>query len=312
MKTLPPLLLAVLAAAVICPAGAVVVTTGVSNTSTPVSPANPFFANVGQLNGASAVYLGNGWVLTADHVAGSLPASVTFGGTAYATQAGSWQQLLNPTGVGLTTYADIVLFRLSSNPVGLSPVTVSAGVATVGDPVMMIGNGRQQSSTLTTWNVATGPGPSDDVWTEGGTPTSRSGFKTTATQAVSWGQNVVTGGPVAVNTGTYDTISFNTTFDQTGGLTQEGQAVNGDSGGAAFYFNGVSWELIGMTHAVATLENQPTVSGIPGSTAVYGDQSYFAELGFYAPQIATITAVPESSCAVLLLAGGAFLTRRRR
>ncbi|MDB6080604.1 MAG: hypothetical protein JWO82_4351, partial [Akkermansiaceae bacterium] len=203
MKTLPPFFVAALAAALISPATAVVVTTGVSNTSTPVTPANPFFANVGQVNGASAIYLGNGWVMTADHVAGSLPASVTFGGTPYATQAGSWQQLLNPTGFGLTTYADIVLFRLSSNPSGLSPVTVSAGVATVGDQIMMIGNGRQQATTPTTWNVVTGPGPSDDLWTEGGSPTTNSGFKTTATQAVSWGENVVTGGPFAANTGTY-------------------------------------------------------------------------------------------------------------
>ena len=285
-------------------------TTAPANTTAPGS--NPFFANVGQLNGASAVYLGNGWVMTADHVAGSLPASVTFGGVSYATQAGTWQQLNNPTGFGLTAKADIVLFRLATSP-SLTAPTLSGAPATPAEQIMMVGNGRLQENTLTTWHVTTGPGANDDVWTEGGTPTTNSGYKTTAIQQVSWGTNAVTNGPVAVNTGTFDTVSFYTTFDQTGGLAQEGQVVNGDSGGAAFFFNGTTWVLAGMTHAASSLENQPTVSGIPSSTAIYGDQSFFADLSFYAPQINAIIAVPEASTVMCFgMIGGLAMLRRRR
>jgi hypothetical protein len=236
---------------------------------------------------------------------------VAFGGTFYSAQPGSWQQLNNPAIPGLTAQTDIVLFRLSSDP-GLAALTLKTTPATTGDGIMMMGNGRIQENTLTNWNVTTVPGPNNDVWVEGGIPTTNSGYKTTGTHAVSWGENVVTAGNVNVFTGTYNVISYYTTFDQTGGVTQEAQGVNGDSGGADFYFDGTSWLLSGMTHAVSTLDNQPTISGIGGSTAVYGDLTFMADLSYYAPQITAIVAVPEPSSAFLLLAGAGIVMRRRR
>jgi hypothetical protein len=51
---------------------------GAENASAPAS--DPGWSYVGQLNGASCVYLGNGWVLTAGHVG---EGTVSLNGTAY-------------------------------------------------------------------------------------------------------------------------------------------------------------------------------------------------------------------------------------
>jgi hypothetical protein len=67
-------------------ADAVVTVSGGQNSTAP--PGQPYFNNVGVLGGASAIYLGNGWVMSANHVPGSLPGSVSFGGISYTTQAG--------------------------------------------------------------------------------------------------------------------------------------------------------------------------------------------------------------------------------
>mgnify|MGYP000046403058 CR=1 FL=1 len=65
-------------------ADAVVVASGGVNNTAPAG--QPYFANVGP----GGIYLGDGWVLTAAHVAGSLPATASFGGLSYATEPGSF------------------------------------------------------------------------------------------------------------------------------------------------------------------------------------------------------------------------------
>jgi hypothetical protein len=125
-------------------AEAVVIASGGPNNTAESGP--EYFSNVGTLNGASAIYLANGWVLTANHVSSSLPASVNFGGTNYATQAGSFHRLTNDG--PLSTFTDIVLFRLSAPP-ALPGVTISNTTPTVASQVTMIGNGRTQQSAPT-------------------------------------------------------------------------------------------------------------------------------------------------------------------
>jgi hypothetical protein len=279
---------------------------GAANNTAPSG--QPFFDNIGSLNGASAIYIDNGWVLTANHVASSLPASVDFGGVSYATQPGSFHQLANPI-PSLSTFTDIVMFRLSITP-PLTGLTIATATPTVGEQVMMIGNGRIQQSTPTEWDFIQNPGPSDDTWVQtspgGGNIV---GYQTSNSHEVRWGENVVSQNLFTVNVGSVpapvDLISYATEFN-TSALTYEAQAVVGDSGGGVFLYNGSSWELSGMMAAVALHENQPDGA----QSAIPGNLTLIADLAYYQPQILTI--IPEPSALALTLIGGCLLARRRR
>lgn len=287
--------------------GVVAISGGPNNTA----PAGqPYFGNIGTIGNASAIYLGDGWVLTANHVASSLPGAVNFAGTSYATEPGSHQRLENAA--PYSTYTDIVLFRLStlaSFP-ALPTLGISSSTPTVGNEVMMIGNGRSQLEAPTYWNRTVIDGNNNDTWVET-TPelANIGGFKTSGTHEVRWGENTVSENSVLVNVGTelfpVDVVSFTTSFSASG-MVHEAQGVVGDSGGGVFGLNGGSWELAGMMFAVATYENQPGGS----QTAVWGNLTAIADLSYYREQI--YAAIPEPSALVFALLGGLALGRRRR
>jgi hypothetical protein len=290
--------------AVCQPTEAVVVASGGPNNTAPGG--QPFFQNVGSIGSASAIYLGDGWVLSANHVAGSLPGSVNFGGVGYTTQAGSFHRLENPVySPTLSLLTDIVVFRLSA-PLALPGVTISNATPTVGSQVMMIGNGSTQVGPPTFWNRTVIPGDGNDTWVVTTEALSNiAGYQTTGAREIRWGENVVNDDNFTANAGHGDVISFSTQFDAVG-LTHEAQGVPGDSGGAVFSFNGSSWELSGMMHAVSSYENQP--GGV--DTAVFGVETAIADLSYYRTQILTI--IPEPSSALLTMLGGLVLFRRRR
>jgi hypothetical protein len=285
-------------------AGAVVTISGNVNNTAPVG--QPYFGNVGSVNGATAIYLGDGWVLTASHVAGSVPGSAVFGGTSYGTEPGSFHQLTNPVQMPtLTPFADIVLFQLATSP-ALPDLAISAVTPTVGSQVMMIGDGRTQAAALTYWDHTVVAGENNDVWVETVPPLSNvSGYQTNDAQELRWGKNAVAGNGLTLNSGYGDVLSYYSTYD-TAGLTEEGQAVAGDSGGASFSLVGGVWQLSGMIHAVGTLDSQPGGS----SSAIIGDATAMADLSKYRGQILAI--VPEPAAAMLGLVGACLLLRRRR
>jgi hypothetical protein len=286
------------------PAGAVVVTSGGPNNTAPGG--QPFFNNVGAIGSASAIYLGDGWVLSANHVAGALPASVNFGGVSYLTQAGSFHRLENPAySPTLSLLTDIVVFRLSAPP-ALPWVTISNATPTVGSQVMMIGNGSTQVGPQTFWDRTEFPGGGNDTWVVTTEALSNiAGYQTTGAREVRWGENLVNDDNFTASIGHGDVISFSTRFDPIG-LPHEAQAVSGDSGGAVFSYNGSTWELSGMMYAVSTYETQPGGA----DTAVFGMETAIADLSYYRSQILTI--IPEPSTAVLAMLGGLVLIRRRR
>ena len=235
---------------------AVVVLSGAPNTSAPAG--QPYFHNIGSVNGATGVYLSDRWVITASHVAPGLPASATFGGNTYFTETGTFHQLQNPLGSGLSTFTDVVLFRLGADP-GLPSLSIATVTPTVASPVMMIGAGRQQESALTYWQVTPIAGDDNDIWAELTPPDpniNHTGFKTTDTQVVRWGTNHISTADVTINYNHGDVRSFMTTFDS-GALADEAQAVNGDSGGAVLAWDGGTWNFSGLIVAVQTHENQP-------------------------------------------------------
>lgn len=285
---------------------AVVQTSGNANNTAPGG--QPFFANIGTLNGASVIYLANGWAMTANHVASSLPATVNFGGTSYGTEVGSFHRLNNPM-PEMSTFTDIVLFRLSVIP-PLSALGISTATPTVGSELMMIGNGRIQENSETEWTYTELPGPGNDTWFEAAPGEGNiSGYKTTGTKEVRWGENAVHETLLEVNLGTIpapvDILAYTTQFDE-GELLNEAQAVVGDSGGGVFSYNGSEWELSGMMVAVGTYENQPNGA----ESAIYGGQTLVADLSFYRPQILAI--IPEPSSLTFLLGSACLLGRRRR
>jgi hypothetical protein len=262
-------LLALVALLLACaaPASALVqmASSGSGNTTPP--PDDPGFANVGvTANGLTAVYLGNGWVLTARHVGAN---GVTFAGTFYPVQAGSWVEIEHAAGLP----ADLAMERIVGTP-PLPSLLVAASPPGVGETVTMIGNGWARQGTLTCWDAG---------WNEASCsapPPAYRGYKpnSSAPPGPRWGRNVVHMAGIDVPIMGTTTRAFESVFD-IAGLTEEAQAVVGDSGGAVFVKRGAQWQLIGILFAINVFEGQP------GYTAVFGDQSYAVDLTRYRNQI---------------------------
>jgi hypothetical protein len=128
----------------------------------------------GTVNGASAVYLGNGWVLTAAHVG-----SGTFGrnGVTYSMIAGTAHSI--QTTVGNTGTADLILFQIA-NPPNLAALTLSSSSprALLSKTVMIGGGGGNGETwgydTVTTTSIGVNVNTfySIDFEAAYGTPTS--------------------------------------------------------------------------------------------------------------------------------------------
>ena len=254
---------------------------GSGNTTAPSD--DPGFANVGKRGGASAIYLGNRWVLTAAHVGAG---SVVFHDLTYQFEAGTEHRLDNSGLSGLSELTDMVLFRLTEAP-DVPGVYLSYATPELGSTVTMIGNGRDRQPNETFWRVTEIAGEDNDVWTETTKTTGPgilSGFHTLDSNTVRWGTNVVGLNQVDVESGWGGVASYQTTFEKATGLEFEAQGVTGDSGGAAFRKNGPLWELSGLIHSVSLEENQP---GGP-TTAVYRNDTFIADLSKYAAQLRTL------------------------
>ena len=95
-----------------------------------------------------------------------------------------------------------------------------------------------------------------------------------------------------------------------GNGTAEAQAVAGDFGGAVFAKHGGQWQLAGIMVAAEGYSGQPS----PELTAVFGNETFMADLSYYRNQIVTV--VPEPGAVALasmaLAVGAACATIRRR
>jgi hypothetical protein len=236
----------------------------------------------------------------------------------YGIQPASTRRIENPTGLGLSEYTDLRMYRLLSDP-GLPSLSISSGTPTVSTEVVMIGNGRDRSVDQSHWDVAVDPG-GPDVWTVAADPllADVSGWATTGTRAIRWGDNRV-GGTATVDLGDIhgEVLSFFTAFDEVGGTTHEAQGVNGDSSGGVFFLEGGDWVLGGIMNAVGSLGSFPYDGRPPGEVSsnpypYFGRVTTAADLSEYRSQIEAIVATPEPSTALLsFVAGGLFLRRRR-
>jgi hypothetical protein len=284
------------------PARAVIIQTvsGTGNTTAPGD--DPGWNNVSIRGNGTAVYLGNGWVLTANHTTGG---SMTFNGQTFSEVPGTAFSLTNNGAVGKTTDTDLKMFQIDGIPTGVATLPIAATTPTAGTAVTMIGGGLDRGA-FTQWSVNQSTNPW--TWTEVSSGGNAAGYKTLATRALRWGTNAVGGTEQWISTGSQDVLTTWTTFSFADG-TSEAQAVVGDSGGPVFAKYGGQWQLAGIMVTVDAYSGQPS----PGLTAMFGNRTYMADLSYYRSQIVAV--VPEPDAATLLgmalAAGAAWATTRR-
>lgn len=245
------------------PAPAVLIDTGDGTGNTTAPASDPGFANVGVVNGLTGVYVGNGWVLTANHV-GEHP--ITLGGVTYAPVAGSKVQLQTAGGAN-PTYADLIAFKLAEKP-PLPDLQIATQQAQVGHDVMIVGNGKNRG-TAVQWS-------GHDGWSWGPGRTLR------------WGTNELSMVNVLVGAPGTSTRSIRVTFDPGNpGGDHEADVVDGDSGGAVFKIGAGPTRLIGILWARQGYENQP------GAYSLYGNHGWASDLYFYRNAIAAVIDQPD-------------------
>jgi hypothetical protein len=287
--------------------GAVVidrVNAGSGNMSAPSD--DPGWNNVGAIGVGGGVYIGYGWVLTANHVGSG--DGITLGGVKYPMLPGTGRQLTNAGAAGKSALTDLFMFQIAQPSLSLPFIHVASTAPANGETVTMIGQGRLQQANPTFWDINDSVIPW--VWTETTEDlANEAGFKTDGTKSMRWGTNAIDDrGWFKVGV---DVLGLGTTFDPYVS-TNEAQVVSGDSGGAVFVKQAGAWNLAGIIIAQGLLPNQPGGS----TTAAFYNTSYFADLSYYRPQIVAIV-VPEPVATTQLLAAGGiglgvWRCRRRR
>jgi hypothetical protein len=166
------------------------------------------WAYVGSDNGASAVYLGNGYVLTAGHVGAH---NFVLDGNTYDLVAGSAQTFGT---------ADLTLFKIdttstTNNVLNLPSLSLATTAPSVGSSVVMIGYGNSQGETWATNTVYEAS------------------------------QNTPITNPTYDSTDFYTVDSYSPDGTNTT-ITHNGQLVPGDSGGGDFIYTSGKWQLAGI------------------------------------------------------------------
>lgn len=229
---------------------------------------------VGQVNGASGTYLGNGWVLTAGHVGSG---NFTLNGNTYKTSGYSYSSF----SYNSTNTADLMLFKISTtsttgNTLSLSPLTlatnnpVAFSSSQPGSQNVMIGYGGGSKS----WGINTVTGNNTLISVQGYSYLSVDYI--TAYGVTSYTNSVTTG------FGHNQRITYTTNS-----VTNNAKLISGDSGGGNFINVSGSWQLAGINEAVDT-----------------GSTSYFVQLDFYQAQIKSVMAAVPEPCTWALLGLG--------
>ena len=227
-------------------------------------------------NNASGVYLGNGYVLTANHVTGPL-ASASINGSVYAID-----QSYVPLQIG---GADIKLLRIIGDP-GLAPL------ALMGSKDDDTGKG----ATFIGWGVGKGSEIRNQGWNWGDD----------STQLQRWGENTTNSSYV-----TSDGFSMlATAFNRSGGFGEDEFSLSlGDSGGGLFIKYGNTWKLAGIAAGVE-ISGQALYDKDPVALFDQPGISVYTPVKLYRDAI--ISAIPEPSTGCLGLAGAAALLGRMR
>lgn len=246
------------------------------NTKAPTNNAPwNYVASIDGNTGASGVYLGYGYVITANHVSGPL-ASVSISGSVYAID-----QSYAPLQIG---GADIKLLRIIGDP-GLAPITlIGANDDDTGKDATVIGWGVGKGTEVPNqgWN-----------WADDSTRMERWGLNTTGSSYVS------SGGLSLLYT------EFNRPGATLGGSSageDEASLSLGDSGGGLFIKYGNTWKFAGVIAGVDT-QGQALYDKDPLALLDQPGRSFYTPVKLYRNEITQ--AIPEPSAACLLLAATA-------
>ncbi len=250
----------------------------------------------GSLLSGSAVYLGDGYLLTANHVTMDLTYSfVTFDEVEFFAIDPAYNDGARTYGKQVATGVDMAVFKLTSIPASATAATLLPTAIEQIAPATLVGwgVGRSGGSPLESTNA---------VWGAADTSKKR------------WGVNT----PKAVGTDPYDyviTIAGATgpDFDPDGLGNAEAGVTLYDSGSGLFQEIGGNWYLIGITTTTEDV-GSTDFGNDSASGAGRGDADYFARISSYDEQITAL--VPEpSTISLLALATGALavaLCRRHR
>lgn len=240
----------------------------------------------------SAVYLGNRWVLTANHVVAGASQSVTFDGVTNVAI-----DTLTPA-VQLGS-ADLKLVRLAAEPAGVSPLAVDTRPigSTLGNSVLVgWGTGRAAGElvgdTVVNWDM------------------------TFSSRARRWGTNATSAlAPLEYSFGGFD-YSYTSIATILGASTSTTEAALTvyDSGSALFQNISGTWTLVGVAVTVEIDGSSTFATDNPFLTRPpRGDANFFVPVGEYSGEINAV--IPEPASVGLGLAGAAAAVvalRRRR
>jgi len=273
------------------PAGAAILF-GLDNTANQTDPGTGVpFSGVGMLADAglanpmgSAIYLGGGYMLTANHV--GMKPYVTFDGSTF------YQRDLSFSPVQVAANVDMQIFRLTTAPT-VAAANPYTGVGEQIAPATLVGWGKGRDPTVPVDSLAVAWGDNSTIAKRWGLNTPR-GLVTLSTGVESYA-------------GLYTVLGSETGSPAGLGASEAGATLY-DSGSGLFQNLGGTWYLIGLTVGVDTAGTSNF--GNDKSSDPNGDLNYFVRVGTYSSAILAI--IPEPSAAALLAGGIWVIFRRRR
>ena len=240
----------------------------------------------------SAVYLGNGYMLTANHVTMDATFSyVSFDGVTTFQIDSSFNDGVRPAGKQVASNVDMAVFKLTTIPSGPSAVQL------LSTPDELIA-----SATQVGWGVGRDPGTSLSSLS---VP-----WGNASTSAHRWGVNepkAVTN--ISFGSGSYEALvtiagaSPSPTFSPTGLGDSESAATLYDSGSGLFQVIASQWQLIGLTTGVDVAGT--SLFGNDKTVSPHGDGNYFVRISTYESQIVAL--IPEPTTPAILAFSAALL-----
>ena len=265
------LAIAALPGASVPTADAVLLATGDGERNVEIPPDVPELGRVVDRSGFGAIFLEDGWILTARHVSAG---PVRIGGETFDPIPGSLREFRNEDG----TQADLLLFRIDpAAALGLptqEPLSIAKGSPAPGDFVYLMGGGANRGAPLH-WSLGVLGVRRGWQWGSGG--------------ALRWGTNRIAGLRTHVAMGTFRSRGFTMVFGEPGGSNttdDEAMVAKGDSGGAVLMRRDDRWVLCGVLVARTTHPGQPE------ATAAYGNRILAVDLSHYREQILEVISQP--------------------
>ncbi len=281
----PPSVLLVVALTLLAARAEALILIGDDESNNLVAPANgapwDHVAFIGPGSG-TGVYLGNGFLLTANHVG---LGSIFLNGNTYSLDSS-----FGSGGAEQIGGADIKLLRIIGDP-GLSALPI----------IGASDHDLNKASTLIGWGVGRGATVPNQGWQWGDA----------STEQERWGTNVTLS--TADTTSLAPAEALLTSFSRNGG-PEEAQLTLIDSGSGLFQQFGGVWKLAG-TGVDVTTGGEALYDNNPNTAGDQPDFSYFVRLTDYRDQINSVIAtanVPEPGPTSLSLFGLLVMTLQKR